>query len=467
MTSIPWSLADLRTHENMLSCCSDLRGCAYRAVADAFSATQFSNKALCFTKDVSACRQSKECKVANDNLSCRPVRMHKTANPFKGEFQGEPWRPVMNSLADEFKVPPSNNNEPTTFDEEKNRILPIVHAVLKGADFKYNYKPHIYKESLQPRLEAIKEQFEQRRSANGGGGQMIEVSVQPDEELFIFGDLHGQHTDLKRWWGTIGGTPDQKQKTKYVFLGDYVDRGDEDIELVMELLDWQERYPERVILLRGNHESKNVTSQYGFKKRCTERLHNGPNAYKLFMEIFDLLPVSSRVHVFNQDRTTKERLFCCHGGISPQLTFEGGPTIEELKSYEYKLSESHELVVDITWSDPSTDIDYDFTLNDDRLRGCLFGPEALKKFCTRNEIDYVIRGHQHKGDSTWNGYDFPFGKGHCVLPRIHLDDCNDIEQTGQIVTVFSAPNYMNIIGNSGAVMKIKGGVHSFELLSPV
>ncbi|KAJ1371658.1 hypothetical protein KIN20_033644 [Parelaphostrongylus tenuis] len=81
---------------------------------------------------------------------------------------------------------------------------------------------------------------------------------------FVVGDLHGQLVDLRKIIERCG----DPSRNTYVFLGDYVDRGTQGLELAILLFAYQIRYPDRVFLLRGNHEDVNTTSTYGFYDEC-------------------------------------------------------------------------------------------------------------------------------------------------------------------------------------------------------
>lgn len=116
----------------------------------------------------------------------------------------------------------------------------------------------------------------------------------------VVGDIHGQFHDLIRIFNCCGYPP----YSNYLFMGDYVDRGEKSLETILLLLCYKIKYPENFFMLRGNHESANITKIYGFYDECKRRLKN-PRMWKNFIDVFNTLPVAAtindKIFVFTED----------------------------------------------------------------------------------------------------------------------------------------------------------------------
>ncbi|MCQ2821493.1 MAG: metallophosphoesterase [archaeon] len=244
--------------------------------------------------------------------------------------------------------------------------------------------------------------------------------VQLNDPITIVGDVHGQFYDLLKIL-ELGGDP---SKTKYLFLGDYVDRGLFSIECVVLLMAIKINYKNTFIMLRGNHETRQMTSHFNFKHECEVKYDL--SVYDLFMESFDCLPVSC---VLN------DKFFNVHGGISPDLKVIGD--ITKLNRFEEPKYEG--LLCDLIWSDPLDD-DKEAKKNtwlENDNRGCsyVFGAKAAIPFMEKNNLIGILRGHESQAEGfkmyDWNkAVDFP-----------------------TVITIFSAPNYCDVYNNKGAIVK--------------
>eukprot|EP00871_Galdieria_phlegrea_P002642 jgi/Galph1/3379/GphlegSOOS_G2008.1 len=227
--------------------------------------------------------------------------------------------------------------------------------------------------------------------------------------VVVVGDVHGQFYDLLELF-KVGGDP---PRTNYIFLGDFVDRGYNSVETLLLLLALKVRFPDRVTLIRGNHESRQVTQVYGFYEECV-RKYGTATVWRLCTEIFDYMSLSAVV---------EKRVFCVHGGLSP-----GIQSLEDIQAIDRNQEVPHQgPMCDLLWSDPE-EVE-GWTLSP-RGAGYLFGEEALNYFLYINKLDFVARAHQ----LVMEGYKQMFD--------------------GRIVTVWSAPNYCYRCGNVASIMEL-------------
>ena len=247
--------------------------------------------------------------------------------------------------------------------------------------------------------------------------------VELEAPLHVCGDIHGQYYDLLRIFEHCGYPGDYN----YLFLGDYVDRGKQSLETVCLLLCYKIKYPEKVTLLRGNHESSVTNRIYGFYDECKRRYN--VRLWRSFTELFNWLPVAAIID---------EKILCMHGGLSPDL--KNLQNITEI-SRPTDIPDTG-LLCDLLWSDPDKDcVEYD---ENDRGVSVIFGEKIVQDFNKKNDLDLIIRAHQVVDE----GYEFFASR--------------------QLITIFSAPNYCGEFDNSAGIMIIDESLTcSLKVLRPV
>ena len=234
----------------------------------------------------------------------------------------------------------------------------------------------------------------------------------------VCGDIHGQYHDLLELFKVGGYAPD----TNYLFLGDYVDRGCFSVESVSLLLALKLKYPNRVFLLRGNHESRQTSQMYGFYDECLKKYNNNITIWDTFMDLFDFLPLCALI---------ENKILCLHGGLSPNIQ-----TIEEINKLDRKQELPHDgPMSDLLWSDPEEREGWG---QSQRGAGFVFGGDISRKFNFTNKLSMICRAHQLQQ----NGFQW--------------------SHENNVLTIFSAPNYCYRCGNLAAIMEIDENM-KFEL----
>ncbi|KAH9600055.1 Calcineurin-like phosphoesterase domain [Trypanosoma melophagium] len=242
---------------------------------------------------------------------------------------------------------------------------------------------------------------------------LLDIHVSSDETLVVVGDIHGQLSDMFR------------HDRKFLFLGDYVDRGPCGVEVVMLLLVLKVEYPHLVYMIRGNHEVPHTSRIYGFYSEVQLNFA-GDAAWVRFNEVFCFLPLAAVVS------TPVRRFFAVHGGLAPPLAPSNVDLIAGIERCDYgnALDNVFSDALDVLlWSDPGDNS----TAYARNVRGCgyVFGSSASHEFCERNHFDFICRAHQVISD----GYAWT--------------------HDGRVVTVFSVPNYCGFNNNLGAIMTVQ------------
>ena len=243
--------------------------------------------------------------------------------------------------------------------------------------------------------------------------------------IVVVGDIHGQCETVIRLFNRLG-TP---EKVKYLFLGDYVDRGDSSVELLCILLCYKIKYPNNIFLLRGNHETESISGAFGFfipnynpdDKRFINEIKEKRmgDLWFSFNDLFKNLSLSAVIN---------KRIFCVHGGLSPELK-----SIDEIRNVKKPIEVGREgLIADLLWSDPKF-TGLGWSSNESRKISSEYGSDIVDEFLKENELDLLCRGHQVPP----KGFEFPFGeKRNCVT----ISSCETDKEQAAIMFVDSDLN---------------------------
>ncbi|KXN90371.1 Serine/threonine-protein phosphatase ppe1 [Leucoagaricus sp. SymC.cos] len=181
-------------------------------------------------------------------------------------------------------------------------------------------------------------------------------------------------------------------------LSDFVDRGHYSLGTVSLLFTLKARYPDKVILLRGSHKSRQITQVYGFYDEC-----GNATVWKACCSVFDYLNLAAIID---------GEILCVHGGLSADIR-----TLDQIRILSRAQEIPHEALhfaVHLMWSDPE---DIDNWAVSPRGAGWLFGGNITQQFNHTNSLQLIARAHQ----LVQEGFKYMFDE--------------------QLVTVWSAPNY--------------------------
>lgn len=240
-------------------------------------------------------------------------------------------------------------------------------------------------------------------------------------KVTVVGDLHGQFFDFLHIL-ELANYSQAADEAQMLFLGDYVDRGYNSVELILYLFLMKMKNPQRVFLLRGNHENRAQTSAYGFATECIAKYDY--YVYWRICDSFELLPMAAMIN---------DTYFCIHGGPTPGLSLR--------KIAESDRTEEFSSLGPIMWGDPSEEIEW--FQESQRGAGFLFGSAALASFLEDTSCKYLVRSHQLVFDGILESFE------------------------GRCITVWSAPNYCYKCKNLAAIMIIDGSTHTYVFFDAV
>ena len=312
--------------------------------------------------------------------------------------------------------PPTNNfiefiNHLLTFNKQLN-LFNNKYPESNDMPFRFNISPKV----IIKLAELAKDIFKQEQN-------VLYLSA----PLNVFGDIHGQFGDMVRFFEMTGLPPQQK----FLFMGDYVDRGNNSLEVVSLLFALKIMFPEQIAVLRGNHECPEINMMYGLLGECEDRFgQDGKIVFEKINETLCSLPLCAIIN---------NKIFCVHGGISPNLN-----KIDDINKINRfcKIPENG-LLCDLMWADPSPSLIENWGPS---TRGIsyTFSANAIYNFLKNNKLQLICRAHQLVPD----GYRF--------------------FANNKLLTIFSAPNYCGNSGNDGVVMRITETLEcSFFIIKPI
>ena len=245
---------------------------------------------------------------------------------------------------------------------------------------------------------------------------------------YVFGDIHGNLEDLHFFSDNLWRLGMDLAAGNFLFLGDYVDRGLNCLETVAYLFAMKYTLPQKVFLLRGNHETRDVNGweehyhERSFIHQCRYRFGNdiGYRIWEACNSVFDRLPLAA---IIDQD------IFCVHGGIPRPIVptksntsylfnhhrTTPAPTTSRIQDilsvpkvaginppYEHEDDQYQQVASDCIWSDPASEQQERYSVDPvtgygESLRGggaICFGHTAVTNFLQEHSLSYIMRAHE-------------------------------------------------------------------------
>lgn len=244
---------------------------------------------------------------------------------------------------------------------------------------------------------------------------VVELNNEKDvhSNISICGDTHGQFYDVLNIFKTYGKVDESHI---YVFNGDFVDRGSWSCEVAILFYSLKLLYPKNIYLNRGNHETSSMNKVYGFEDECKYKYSQ--RVFDLFSQSFESLPLAVLIN---------DAYLVMHGGLPSDTS----ATLEDMKKIDrFKQPPREGIFMEMLWADPQVSNGFGPS---PRGLSSAFGPDITQQFLENNNLKRIIRSHEVRH----GGYDF--------------------EHNGNLITLFSAPNYCDTEKNLGAIIHVSPG----------
>ena len=253
----------------------------------------------------------------------------------------------------------------------------------------------------------------------------------------IFGNLYGIYTDLMRYFESYGNPSDNIQNgdinvMQYIFLGDFCDRGNQSLEIILLLFALKIKYPDFIYIIRGHHEDIDINEHYGLGDECKEKLnediYNDNSVFKNINQVFDFLPFGVLVD---------NNILCIHSGLGSSID-----TLDDISNIPrpIKVNKNPEKyieinILDLLYSEFDNEEDDLYCINtarDKNKKGFFinYGKKKLDEFTEKNNKNLIISSHIFVKE------------GFCTY-------CDD-----KLLNIFSCTNYMDKSNNIGAMIII-------------
>lgn len=279
------------------------------------------------------------------------------------------------------------------------------------------------------------------------------VTIKNIKNIIAVGDLHGDLVSTTRYIDRIESLIKDKNLDHVIFLGDYIDRGPSSISVLYKIINLKLCFPNKVTLLRGNHETKSMflwqtgnTANFEIDRRfypVNDKYIN--KLKKALINWFDSLPFAADIEIdsldldLGFDHKDTKNILALHGGFPCEESSEIEPNLDIWKKFldlrftnkrcTIGIAEQPYLIgTQILWNDFSDDDNLeDNEFNYGRFCGRVISKKTLENFCKRYGFSFIIRGHT-------------FYK---------QDPCHNL--MNKCYTIFSASDYVGS-GNEGCVV---------------
>ncbi|KAK5640798.1 hypothetical protein RI129_009345 [Pyrocoelia pectoralis] len=266
-----------------------------------------------------------------------------------------------------------------------------------------------------------------------GEDRMINVQA----PSYVLGDLHGNFASLLYFERILWHLGPGLCPCNILFLGDYVDRGPHSMEVIAYLFANKVQAPRKLMLLRGNHEIREIQKLFTFYTECLLKFGDklGVAVWNAINSAFDAMPLAANID---------GKVFCCHGGIPPPWLC---PTVMTINSIPCPLGNPDEqsaLAWELMWNDPirtkqiaeelilELQANDGFAVNNKRGTGHMFSYEALERFLNTNGYSHLIRAHE-----------------------VAVSGFN-LVQKGKVLTVFSSAKYCGGTNEAACILVDQG-----------